>query len=215
MFLRLLQQRPILAPHGGMVVGSARSCGRLVRGDVDDGPVACGARRGVQHHRRHARREPLHHDAGGDRRYPGGRALRARRRPARAQHARRTCRLRPSVQVRHHAMFTPAKAERLLGGARGRRGVRPSAHLRVVSGEGWDCLDGPLADPVWKSSWDFEGEARRRSGWPMAHAPFESPQPSDAELWRGVEATVRNVLLPSLTTTGRAPWPRAAGGPGR
>ena len=40
----------------------------------------------------------------------------------------------------------------------------------------------------------------------MADAPFESPQPTDAELWRGVEATVRDVLLPALTDE----WARAA-----
>ena len=36
--------------------------------------------------------------------------------------------------------------------------ARPQ-HFGWFLARGWDRLDGPLADPVWKSSWDFEAEA--------------------------------------------------------
>ncbi|MCB0955632.1 MAG: hypothetical protein R2694_17385 [Ilumatobacteraceae bacterium] len=40
----------------------------------------------------------------------------------------------------------------------------------------------------------------------MAEEPLVTGQPTAAELWRGVEATVRDVLLPALTDD----WARAA-----
>ena len=63
-------------------------------------------------------------------------------------------------KVRHHAMLSSRKAEERIGFA---------PHYDVASGhrhtfewftaKGWDQLDGPLADPVWKASWDFDAEA--------------------------------------------------------
>ena len=160
MFLRLLQQRPILAPHGGMVVGSY--------GHVDDlceamlmmaqSPAAHGEVFNITGDTLDVNRyiTMLAEIVGiqADVRYVPDAYLPELNMPG-----------APAVyghlfKVRHHAMFTPAKAERLLG-------WRP--RYDIVSGhrhtfewflaQGWDRLDGPLADPVWKSSWDFEAEA--------------------------------------------------------
>jgi hypothetical protein len=63
-------------------------------------------------------------------------------------------------KVRHHAALSTAKAERALG-------IRPhyglhSGHVHTFEwflAQGYDRLTAPLADPVWKVSWDFDTEA--------------------------------------------------------
>ena len=62
---------------------------------------------------------------------------------------------------RHHAVLSMDKARRLLG-------FEPElgfedGHRDTYAWfkkQGWDRLDGPLSDPVWRSSWDFDAEAR-------------------------------------------------------
>ncbi len=59
----------------------------------------------------------------------------------------------------HHAVLSSDKARRLAG-------VVPVRDLRSGHEEtyewfrskGWDRLDGPLSDPVWRASWDFDWE---------------------------------------------------------
>ena len=84
MFLRLLGHRPILVPHGGLVVGSYGHVDDLCEAMVVDGRQPGGRRRGVQHHRRVGDREPLHRRAGRRGRRGARRRLRARRAARRA-----------------------------------------------------------------------------------------------------------------------------------
>jgi hypothetical protein len=63
-------------------------------------------------------------------------------------------------KARHHAALSTAKAERVLG-------IRPrydlcSGHAHTFEwfvAQGYDRLAEPLADPVWKVSWNFDAEA--------------------------------------------------------
>jgi nucleoside-diphosphate-sugar epimerase len=160
MFLRLQRQLPILVPHGGLVVGSY--------GHVDDlcdamlvmatHPMAAGevfnvTTSAVDVHRYIA---TLAEVVGNE---PDLVAV-----PAELSAPLEVA--SPPVfghlfKAAHHAMLDTGKAERLLG-------VRPRFDLRAGHADtyewfldqGWDRLDGPLADPVWKSSWDFAAEAR-------------------------------------------------------
>jgi nucleoside-diphosphate-sugar epimerase len=62
---------------------------------------------------------------------------------------------------RHHAVLSMDKARRLLG-------FEPSYDFRRghehaydwFLAQGWGDLDGPLIDPVWRASWDFDAEER-------------------------------------------------------
>ncbi len=61
---------------------------------------------------------------------------------------------------RHHAVLSMDKANRLLG-------FEPEYDFRSgheqtwewFRAQGFDRLDGPLVDPVWRASWDFDAEA--------------------------------------------------------
>ena len=62
--------------------------------------------------------------------------------------------------VRHHAMASIEKAQRLLGFTC-RYDLR-SGHQHTYewfNGKGYANLDGPMVDPMWKASWDFDAEA--------------------------------------------------------
>ena len=62
--------------------------------------------------------------------------------------------------VRHHAIASIEKAERLLG-FRPRYDFR-SGHVATYEwflAQGWADRTEPLRDPVWGASWDFEAEA--------------------------------------------------------
>jgi nucleoside-diphosphate-sugar epimerase len=160
MFLRLLQGRPILVPHGGLVVGSY--------GHVDD---LCAAMIAI------ARRPDLAGEVfniSGDsvdvNRYI---AVLADVVGAEPQVVHVPDSLLPEVtaqgapqvfghlfKVRHHATVSIEKAERAFG-------FRPAFDIagghRQTFGwfceRGYDRLDSPLVDPVWKASWDFGAEA--------------------------------------------------------
>lgn len=59
----------------------------------------------------------------------------------------------------HHAVLSSDKAARLVG-------IRPRIDFRAgheqtyewFISQGWDRLDGPLQDPLWRASWDFDWE---------------------------------------------------------
>ena len=96
--------------------------------------------------------------------------------------------------VRHHAMMSIEKAQRLLGFTN-RFDLR-SGHADTYEWfrrKGYADVEGPMVDPMWRASWDFDDRGcGRANGCAVG-------EPSDAEMWRSVEATVRNVLLPSIT----------------
>ena len=160
MFLRLLQRRPILVPHGGLVVGSY--------GHVDDlceamitmacSPAAAGEVFNVSGESVDVNRyiavlaevvgaEPEIVDVPDDM-LPELAALEP---PAAFGHL---------FKVRHHAMVSTTKLRDLL---------RVEPRFDLVSGhvhtyewfraQGYEQLAQPLVDPVWKATWDFEHEA--------------------------------------------------------
>jgi len=160
MFLRLLQQRPILVPHGGLVVGSY--------GHVDDlcatmiamatTPAATGevfnvstdsvdvnryidVLAGVVGEQPHVVHVP-------DALLP---ELTDPGTPPAFGHL---------FKVRHHASLDLTKSTRLLHVV-DRYDLR-SGHAHTYEwflANGLDRIGGPLVDPVWKASWDFEVEA--------------------------------------------------------
>ncbi len=160
MFLRLLQGRPILVPHGGLVVGSY--------GHVDDlchtmllmatstaaqGEIFNVSTDSVDVNRYIATladvvgAEPeivlLDDDLADE--------LAAGDGPSVYSHLFKT---------RHHAMMELSKVPSVLGHT-------PRYDLRAghqhtyewFCDRGWDQLDAPLDDPLWKQSWDFDAEA--------------------------------------------------------
>ena len=160
MFLRLLQGRPILVPHGGLVVGSY--------GHVDD---LCAAMIAI------ARRPELagevfniSADSVDVNRYIGVLAAVA---GAEANIvyvpdellAEATAPTAPPVfshlfKVRHHAALSTAKAERAFGYTPRYDLATGHAHtFEWFCAQGYAELDGPLVDPVWRASWDFDAEA--------------------------------------------------------
>lgn len=160
MFLRLLQHRPILVPHGGLVVGSY--------GHVDD---LCDAMLVMA----------CHPDAAGQVFNVSGESVDVNRYIATladvvgetpdvvhvpdALLAELSAPGAPPAyghlfKVRHHAMLDSGKVQRVLGW-RPRYDLR-SGHEHAYEwfrAMGHDRLDGALVDPVWKASWDFEVEA--------------------------------------------------------
>jgi nucleoside-diphosphate-sugar epimerase len=157
MFLRLLQQRPILLPHSGLVTASY--------GHVDDLCELMVAMVGVEAAvgevfnvtaeavttRRYvevlasivgveADIVPVPDDAPAD--LPAGVYGHL-------------------FSDRHHAVLSTDKARRVLG-------FVPRYDLRAghehtyewFRAQGWADLDRALADPVWRASWDFDAEAR-------------------------------------------------------
>ena len=159
MFLRLLQGRPILVPHGGLVVGSY--------GHVDD---LCAAMINISRH-------PA---AAGEVFNITGESLDVNRYVAVladvvgaepnivAVPDERLAELAAPdavplyghlFKVRHHAMLSIEKAQRRVGYTY--RDAH-SGHRHTYDWfcqQGWDRLDGSLVDPMWKASWDFEAEA--------------------------------------------------------
>jgi nucleoside-diphosphate-sugar epimerase len=62
--------------------------------------------------------------------------------------------------VRHHAMASIEKAQRLLG-FRCRYDLR-AGHEHTYEWfqrAGYASVDGPMVDPMWRASWDFDAEA--------------------------------------------------------
>ena len=157
MFLRLLQGRPILLPHEGLVTASY--------GHVDD---LCAGLIGFVG-RAEARGEVFNttSEAVTTRRYVETLANIVGRQP----NVVMVPESRPAGFPRgvhghlfakaHHAVLSTAKFENLSGMAP--RYDFESGHRQTYEwflAQGWAELEEPLADPVWFASWDFEAEAR-------------------------------------------------------
>jgi nucleoside-diphosphate-sugar epimerase len=156
MFLRLLQSRPILLPHGGLVTTSY--------GHVDDlceimvamatMPAAVGEIFNITAEGLSSRRytEVLAEIVGAE---PDMVLV-----PDDVLPSISTPVFGHLFGVRHHAIGSIDKAERLLGFTP--RYDFTSGHRQTYEwfqAQGWGELDGPLKDPVWGASWDFDAEA--------------------------------------------------------
>jgi nucleoside-diphosphate-sugar epimerase len=156
MFLRLLQNRPILMPHGGLVVGSYGHVDDLCAAMIEmaNHPAAvgevfnitansCDTATYVATLARVVGAEPVIVPVPDD----------------------RVDDFTPPVfghlfKRRHHAMLSTEKAFRLLG-------VVPSfdlysGHMHTYEwfrAQGFDALTDARSDPLWKVSWDFAAEA--------------------------------------------------------
>ena len=156
MFLRLLQHRPVIVPHGGLVVGSYGHvddlCAAMV-GLVDD-PDAVGEVFNISA------------DSVTVNRYVEVLADVVGESPDVVSVPDTILDALPGqvfghlFGVRHHAMLSIEKAKRLLG---------LDNHYDLRSGHAdtyeWFCrkgfadVDSPLIDPMWRASWDFDAEA--------------------------------------------------------
>ena len=130
---------------------------RPVRGDGVDGRRPGRRRRGVQHQRRVGHREPL-------RRRPRRRRRRgARRRVPARRDARRAARRRCSPTSSACAT-TPWRASRRPGSDSASRAATTCARVTTTpttgsGATGYADVDGPMVDPMWRASWDFDAEA--------------------------------------------------------
>ena len=156
LFLRLLEHRPIIVPHGGLIVGSyghvddlCEAMVGLVGNEAAMGEVfnisgdSVTVNRYIEVLSEVVGEEPdvvyLPDEMLGD--LPGtvfGHLF----------------------GVRHHAMLSIEKAQRLLGFAN-RYDLR-SGHEDTYEwfrGKGYADVEGPMVDPMWRASWDFDAEA--------------------------------------------------------
>jgi nucleoside-diphosphate-sugar epimerase len=156
MFLRLLQGRPILLPHGGLVTGSyghvddlCDAMRELVGIEAATGEVvnitaeAVTTRRYVDVLARVVGREPDVVVVPDDRRdqLPAGIYGHL-------------------FSDRHHAVLSTEKARVRLGLPPGRD--LETGHRDTYAwflGQGGDRIEGALVDPMWRATWDFEAEA--------------------------------------------------------
>ena len=160
MFLRLLQSRPILLPHEGLVVASYGHVDDLCRVMVDlvGNPAACGAVFNITAEAVTTRRyvETLARIVGVE---PDIRYIPADRLES----------MPPRVvghlfSARHHCSLSIDKARRVLGFEP--RHDFESGHrdtYRWFNEQGWQHLDHALADPVWRATWDFAAESAAAS----------------------------------------------------
>jgi nucleoside-diphosphate-sugar epimerase len=156
MFLRLLQHRPILLPHDGLVTASYGHVDDLCRLMVDmiGVPAAMGEVFNVTA------------EAVTTRRYVDVLAAIVGVEPDVRDVPRDALpQLPPKVfghlfSDRHHAVLSRDKAERRLGFVPAFDFATGHAQTyRWFCDQGWATLDRPLADPVWHASWDFAAEA--------------------------------------------------------
>ncbi len=165
MFLRLLQHRPILLPHAGLVTGNYGHVDDLCRAMLEmTGDAAT-----------HGRVFNVTAEAVTTERYV--RTLAAvvgvepdiRHVP---EHVLADVDPEPFGHLfsrRHHAVLSTAALEAATG-------HEPAWDLRAghdqtygwFRAQGWHHLDGPLADPVWRASWDFDHEAEVAASLPGA-----------------------------------------------
>ncbi|MEP7115122.1 MAG: NAD-dependent epimerase/dehydratase family protein, partial [Ilumatobacteraceae bacterium] len=155
MFLRLLQERPILLPHGGLVVGSYGHVDDLVafmmtaaatpstQGEIFN--VTTGAvstRRYVTTLAEIVGVAPKIVDLPDD-------VLQSLTVPVFGH----------LFGTRHHAELSTAKADAVLLPQHGFRAGHEATYEWFLS-QGWaDRSAEPLVDPVWRATWDFEAEA--------------------------------------------------------
>lgn len=156
MFLRLLQDRPVLVPHGGLVVGSYGHVDDLCSAIVELSlhPAAVGEVVNVST------------DAVDTNTYVEtlsavvGRPAHVVRVPDSMLPEITTPVFGHLFKARHHAMVSTAKLQSILG-------TTPRYPLREghahtyewFCDQGWQELDTPMADPMWNASWDFAAEA--------------------------------------------------------
>jgi nucleoside-diphosphate-sugar epimerase len=156
MFLRLLQHRPIIVPHGGLVVGSYGHVDDLCTAMVDivGNAAAVG--------------EVFNISAGSTsvNRYVEvladvvGEAPDVVYLPDSMLDALPGSVFGHLFGVAHHAMLSIEKAQRLLG-LDNRYDLR-SGHVDTLEWfrrRGFADVDSPLIDPMWRASWDFDAEA--------------------------------------------------------
>jgi nucleoside-diphosphate-sugar epimerase len=155
MFLRLLQQRPILLPHGGLVVGSYGHVDDLVtlmmtaaatpsaHGEIFNATTgAVSTRRYVTTLAEIVGVEPNIVDVPDD-------VLNSVTMPVFGH----------LFGVRHHAELSTVKADALVQPRHDFRGGHASTFEWFLS-QGWADRTEPLVDPVWRATWDFDAEAR-------------------------------------------------------
>jgi nucleoside-diphosphate-sugar epimerase len=156
MFLRLLQGRPILLPHGGLVTGSYGHVDDLCAAMVAmvDAPGAVGQVFNVTA------------EAVTTRRYVNTLAAIVGVQPDIVEVPDDALATLPAgvfghlFSVRHHAVLAIDKVARLVG-------ARPAFDIQSGHRDayewfrsvGRDQLDAPLLDPVWHATWDFQAEA--------------------------------------------------------
>ena len=156
MFLRLLGHRPILVPHGGLVVASYGHVDDLCTAMVSmvGNPAAVGEVFNITGESVSVNRyvEVLADVVGEkpDVVYVPDSMLGDLPSPVFSH----------LFGVRHHAMASIEKAQRLLGFTC-RYDLR-SGHQDTYDwfrAKGYADLDGPMVDPMWRASWDFDAEA--------------------------------------------------------
>jgi nucleoside-diphosphate-sugar epimerase len=160
MFLRLLQHRPILVPHGGLVVGSYGHVD-----DLCDAMIAIAAHPGAP-----GEVFNISGDSVSVSRYVDVLAGVVGEEPdvvpvpdsvvAELDAARTPPVFGHLFKVRHHAALSTEKARHVLGV--GHRYDLHAGHAQTFDwfrAHGLDRVDGPLVDPLWKASWDFGAEA--------------------------------------------------------
>ncbi len=156
MFLRLIGHRPILVPHGGLVVASYGHVDDLCTAMVSmvGNPAALGEVFNITGESVSVNRyiEVLADVVGEkpDVVYVPDSMLGELPSPVFSH----------LFGVRHHAMASIEKAQRLLGFTC-RYDLR-SGHQHTYEwfrAKGYANLDGPMIDPMWKASWDFDAEA--------------------------------------------------------
>jgi nucleoside-diphosphate-sugar epimerase len=156
MFLRLLQGRPILLPHGGLVTGSYGHVDDLCAAMVTmvDAPAAVG------------QVFNLTAEAVTTRRYVHTLAEVVGAEPDIVEVPDEALAMLPNgvfghlFSARHHAVLAVDKAARLLD-------VRPTFDIETGHRDAYEWfrsmgrhqLTAPLVDPVWRATWDFEAEA--------------------------------------------------------
>jgi nucleoside-diphosphate-sugar epimerase len=156
MFLRLLQHRPILLPHGGLVTVSYGHVDDLC--DVMVSMIGVPAAMGEVFN--------ITAEAVTTRRYVETLAGIVGEEPEIVPVPDDALDGLPRGVFghlfgdRHHAVLSIDKARHLLGFAP--TWDFASGHAQTYGwfrSQGWHELDGPLADPVWRASWDFDAEA--------------------------------------------------------
>ena len=157
MFVRLVQQRPILLPHGGLVAGSYGHVDDLCQLMIDMIGVeaALGEVFNVTNEGITTRRyvDTLAEIVGVEPNVVMIPDDRLADMPAGV--------FGHLFGTRHHAVLSIDKARRLLGFepvydfVRGHRQT-----YEWFTAQGWASLDHSLADPVWRASWDLDAEAR-------------------------------------------------------
>ena len=156
LFLRLLEHRPIIVPHGGLIVGSY--------GHVDD---LCQAMVGlVGNEAAMGQVFNISGDSVTVNRYIEVLAEVVGEAPDVVYLPDELLGDLPGTVfghlfgVRHHAMLSIEKAQRLLGFTY-RYDLR-SGHEDTYEwfrGKGYADVEGPMVDPMWRASWDFDAEA--------------------------------------------------------